>query len=442
MKIRSGFVSNSSTTSFSYSPRWPRQPRKPRSPASPVVKNVVDSESPRKIEILESLLDIMPAGAEKAHVYMVHDKYLDGEKPSDDELKKTRNILYKNRLREEADHFRMASQGMDIMGKKDKSKPVAPPKKDPNKIVVGPSKERNPVEYSRIQERAKGTGGAGAHKNREKDVERGKAPEKHKKDPRDKEAQSYSGNPDGKPIYPNEIQHGYGEPLAGGTDVMRRLQNNLLHEQGNTDQMRPTSPRVAGAEYEACVKFLDENMVRLGKKDSAWWLPAHNFGINMTMLGKLNLWVFSVLPLFAQKKAYLPAGEDPKLEPAGIVTHAIWTPHPHYRNDDFPATLKTAEVLLKAAKQHSMVGETVEREMAWIENEFHIDIPTMIKTRWSQEAPKLAARRWSVDRLRVKDKFIPLDGQPAQDMSSWGRPQYRTASASRVASLYLRKGEF
>lgn len=54
---------------------------------------------------------------------------------------------------------------------------------------------------------------------------------------------AYKGNPNGQAIYPNEIDHGYGEPLAGGTDVMRRLQNQFLHEQGRDP--RPESPKVA-----------------------------------------------------------------------------------------------------------------------------------------------------------------------------------------------------
>lgn len=54
----------------------------------------------------------------------------------------------------------------------------------------------------------------------------------------------YKGNPDGKDIYPNEVDHGYDEPLAGGHDVMRRLQNQLVHEQGNDDQVRPAAPEI------------------------------------------------------------------------------------------------------------------------------------------------------------------------------------------------------
>lgn len=58
---------------------------------------------------------------------------------------------------------------------------------------------------------------------------------------------AYTGNPDGQGIYPNEIDHGYTEPLAGGTDVMRRLQNQFRHEQGR--EQRPESPRLAAEKY-------------------------------------------------------------------------------------------------------------------------------------------------------------------------------------------------
>lgn len=55
---------------------------------------------------------------------------------------------------------------------------------------------------------------------------------------------SYSGNPDGKPIYPEDINHGEDRPLGGGTDVMQHLQNQLRIEQGR--KPRPENPRIAG----------------------------------------------------------------------------------------------------------------------------------------------------------------------------------------------------
>ena len=58
-----------------------------------------------------------------------------------------------------------------------------------------------------------------------------------------KKGASYSGNPDGDRIYPGkEFDHGYDEPLAGGTDVMRQLQNRLREEQGR--EPRRESPKV------------------------------------------------------------------------------------------------------------------------------------------------------------------------------------------------------
>lgn len=48
-------------------------------------------------------------------------------------------------------------------------------------------------------------------------------------------------------IYPNEIDHGYEAPLAGGSDVMQQLQNQLLHEQGNDGMMRAPNHRIKNA---------------------------------------------------------------------------------------------------------------------------------------------------------------------------------------------------
>jgi len=49
---------------------------------------------------------------------------------------------------------------------------------------------------------------------------------------------SYTGNPGGQPLYPNEIDHGYEEPIRGGTGVMRDLVKSLRHEQGRTSALR------------------------------------------------------------------------------------------------------------------------------------------------------------------------------------------------------------
>jgi hypothetical protein len=42
----------------------------------------------------------------------------------------------------------------------------------------------------------------------------------------------YSGNPNKKPIYPVEIDHGIEEPLSGGTNIIQNLTKDLKREQG------------------------------------------------------------------------------------------------------------------------------------------------------------------------------------------------------------------
>jgi hypothetical protein len=42
------------------------------------------------------------------------------------------------------------------------------------------------------------------------------------------------GKVESESIYPNKIDHGYEEPISGGTDVMQDLVNDLRHEQGSS----------------------------------------------------------------------------------------------------------------------------------------------------------------------------------------------------------------
>ena len=152
-------------------PKETKAPRAPGAPAAP--KTVVDSAVAEKVRILDTLATKVRGWPEGlAHVQKLKVEYAAGKNPSGDDLKKLRNILYKNRMRSEADHFRQAG---------------------------------------------------------------------------------YKGNPDGKDIYPAEVDHGYGQPLSGGWDIMKSLQNRLLHEQGNDYMVRDPNPRLA---YGVSVKLL------------------------------------------------------------------------------------------------------------------------------------------------------------------------------------------
>jgi hypothetical protein len=53
-------------------------------------------------------------------------------------------------------------------------------------------------------------------------------------------------DPETTDIYPHKMDHGWVEPLAGGSDIMRRVQNQFRHEQGlPTRPDSETVPKVA-----------------------------------------------------------------------------------------------------------------------------------------------------------------------------------------------------
>jgi len=88
---------------------------------------------------------------------------------------------------------------------------------------------------------------------------------------------TYSGNPNGKPIYPHEVDHGYDQPLAGGSDVMKRLQNKLLQEQGQPQ--RPDNPRLATTDWHRPPSAEDfKRNPKAGKLYGAYtfWLMHHD----------------------------------------------------------------------------------------------------------------------------------------------------------------------
>ena len=175
-----------------------------------------------KLQILDSLLSRRP----DPFIQSIRDQVVRGKTLSEDQLKAVRHILYKSSMRAEADNFRMA-----------KSKPKS--MKDKMKAEKSLAAPRDPAARAMIE---RGGKGQGSHKNKQ-DYERGFARNpKHRN--QDKEA-SYSGNPDGKPLYPNEIDHGYEKAIAGGTDVMQKLVKELQHEQGSNLSLRVAAKYLA-----------------------------------------------------------------------------------------------------------------------------------------------------------------------------------------------------
>ena len=165
----------------------------------------------------------------------------------------------------------MAKSGKMARGKKKtQTAPKTQEQKDREKKNVKVKGPTNRAESARMLAE-RGQAGSGRHKNK---GQRGKGTKgkgkaqrhpKHRGQARwaveklanrflhERDA-AYSGNPDGKPIYDVEVDHGEHQALAGGTDVMKRLQDHYLVEQGS--QPREKNPRLAAAkitpeEYDA-----------------------------------------------------------------------------------------------------------------------------------------------------------------------------------------------
>jgi len=207
----------------------------PSAPAS------LGPDAKKWLEILDALLAVR----QDRFIQSIRDQVARGRGLSDAQLKAVRQNLYRNRMKDKADFFRTAAERVaeaHMARAKRKNKPLS--LKDKMKIDRTKPKTRNEVQKALVE---RGSGGAGHHHTRDRDVEKGRS-RKPKQD-WDKES-GYKGNPGGEDIYPYEIDHGYDEPLAGGTDVMRRLQNQYLHEQGDVVPQRPESPKVARYNFD------------------------------------------------------------------------------------------------------------------------------------------------------------------------------------------------
>jgi hypothetical protein len=89
-------------------------PKPKTAPKPKADKTVVDSDTETKLKVLDELgrkVRNWPEGA--THVQTLMDIYESGDNPSSDQLKKLRNILYRNRMRSEADMFRKATTRKD-----------------------------------------------------------------------------------------------------------------------------------------------------------------------------------------------------------------------------------------------------------------------------------------------------------------------------------------
>lgn len=149
-------------------------------PAPKPPKTVIDSALAEKFAILDRLI----AGGfpqAQAAAQAVKDVYEAGDKPTEDQLKVLRNMMYRSRMKDEADHFRVASS--------DAGWPDAHTAKVRDTVKIKKEDLPKPRHGPEFVENVMRRPGGGAHHTREHDVAKGRGrKEKHKRDWNDRES--------------------------------------------------------------------------------------------------------------------------------------------------------------------------------------------------------------------------------------------------------------
>ena len=164
--------------------RQREQARAQAAPAAP--KTVVDSALAEKFAILDRLISGGYAQARDI-AQEVKSVYEAGGKPTEDQLKALRNMMYRSRMRAEADHFRVASSDLEAVWWGGDAVTHTAKVTDTVKIKKEdlPAHRHGPQYVQDVMRRP----GAGTHHTRTKDVAEGRSrKEKHKKNLSDREA--------------------------------------------------------------------------------------------------------------------------------------------------------------------------------------------------------------------------------------------------------------
>lgn len=170
-------------------------------------------------------------------------------------------------------------------------------------------------------------------------------------------------------------------------------------------------------EEQAAEDYIQQHLTKT-QKGNGLWKPPHNLLLNRALMG-YNLWVFTILPFGGAKRAYR---EDLN----GLVIQPIWTSLSQGRTlgsldmSGFShLDIDTAEKLVQVINDADTISQTVAQELRAIETANGIKIPSTIEAVLMKDALPTAARRWGVDRLRVKKRLIPLDGSKPRDLGSF-----------------------
>jgi len=144
------------------------------------------------------------------------------------------------------------------------------------------------------------------------------------------------------------------------------------------------------------------------KKPNAFWSPGRSFVVNEALFA-INMWFFSLLSgrLTDKSSGYAPAGKFMGgTSPEGLLIRPMWGSYA----DKVSETPEAIDQVIELAKKAKTCSEVVREELDDVERHNGVKIPENVRSKLIAEAPKVAARRWGIDRLRVKPVLVPFDG--------------------------------
>lgn len=148
---------------------------------------------------------------------------------------------------------------------------------------------------------------------------------------------------------------------------------------------------------------------------NGFWDPQRAWALNFAFMGP-NIWRYTLFP-FGLARGY-------RKDLNGLVVHQTWKPVDArgdlgYKDSSGFTYLDvaTAKKIVSAIQLGPTLEDVVRTELSAIENQFEIKIPLSISNALVKEAPKVAARRWSANKMRIKDRLIPLDGSAPRDLA-------------------------
>jgi len=213
-------------------------------------------------------------------------------------------------------------------------------------------------------------------------------------------------------VYPNEIDHGYERPIAGGSDVMQKLQKEFLIEQGEAP-LPESAKRVASSLIQPLSLQPDYGSDAMSKG-----LNIDEFAANLTLASDRPDWEGLSTEDFAARLAGCEdcgghASEDEDSEPAGIVArfkdHAQWAKwfenQPKEFQDKWMAENAKYKDKFKKKAESGLPGDSNPEEELAPDAEMMARFPEGEPADPTKNMSEEDKKKWLAEKEKHKDEF-------------------------------------